>query len=202
MIVISAPSGTGKTTLVTRLLRTLPGLRFSVSHTTRSPRPAERDGREYYFVSRSAFERMVARGEFVEWAEIHGEYYGTSLAALQRARRANHDVLLDIDVQGHRQVRRRLPEAVSVFLLPPSFEELERRLRMRHSDAPESVERRLAAAKREIRRWCEYDFLVVNDTGAAATRALKAVVIAAGLRRTVQQDRARDIIKSFGGRVR
>ena len=199
MIVISAPSGTGKTTLVTRLLRSARSLRFSVSHTTRPPRPGERNGREYHFVARPVFARMIGRGEFVEWAEVHGELYGTSRAALRRAQGANHDALLDIDVQGHRQVRRRLPEAVSVFLLPPSFSELERRLRRRHSDAPETIERRLADARREIRRWREYDYLIVNDTVAEAGRALQAVVRAARLRRSVQQRRAREIVKSFGG---
>jgi len=199
VIVISAPSGTGKTTLVTRLLRSARSLRFSVSHTTRPPRPGERNGREYHFVARPVFARMIGRGEFVEWAEVHGELYGTSRAALRRAQGANHDALLDIDVQGHRQVRRRLPEAVSVFLLPPSFSELERRLRRRHSDAPETIERRLADARREIRRWREYDYLIVNDTVAEAGRALQAVVRAARLRRSVQQRRAREIVKSFGG---
>ena len=199
MIVISAPSGTGKTTLVTRLLRSARSLRFSVSHTTRPPRPGERNGREYHFVARPVFARMIGRGEFVEWAEVHGELYGTSRAALRRAQGANHDALLDIDVQGHRQVRRRVPEAVSVFLLPPSFSELERRLRRRHSDAPETIERRLADARREIRRWREYDYLIVNDTVAEAGRALQAVVRAARLRRSVQQRRAREIVKSFGG---
>lgn len=196
---ISAPSGTGKTTLVTRLLRAVPRLRFSVSHTTRPPRRGERNGREYYFVARREFERMAARGDFVEWAEVYGNLYGTSWTALRRAQRAGHDVLLDIDVQGHRQVRKRLPEAVSIFLLPPSYDELERRLRRRHSDAPENIERRLADARREVRRWREYDFLVVNDAIVAADSALKIVVSAAGLRRTVQQDRAREIVKSFGG---
>lgn len=199
---ISAPSGAGKTTFVKRLLRSVSGLGFSVSHTTRAPRPGEEDGREYFFVSRPVFEQMVVRGEFVEWAEVYGQLYGTSWKSLRQAQAAGHDVLLDIDVQGHRQVRRRLPEAVSVFLLPPSFAELEKRLRRRQSveAAPTGeTEQRLAAARREIRRWREYDFLIVNDRIAAAGRALKAVVMAARYRRVVQEGRAREIVKTFGG---
>jgi guanylate kinase len=199
VIVISAPSGAGKTTLVTRLLRSLPGLCFSVSHTTRGPRSGEREGREYFFVSRRLFQGMVRRGEFVEWAEVHGHLYGTSWKALRRAQSDGHDVLLDIDVQGYRQVRRRLPEAVSVFVLPPSYEELERRLRRRHSDVPEEIARRLRDARREARRWREYDFLIVNDALESADRALLAVVMAARTRRVVQQQRAREIVNSFGG---
>jgi len=200
--VISAPSGAGKTTFVRRLLRSVPGLGFSVSHTTRRPRPGEKNGREYFFVSRPVFERMVAHGEFVEWAEVYGRFYGTSWKSLCEAQATGHDVLLDIDVQGHRQVRRRLPEAVSVFLLPPSFAELERRLRRRQSGAAApagETERRLAAARREIRHWREYDFLIVNDKIASADRALKAVVMAARSRRVIQEVRAREIVKTFGG---
>jgi len=203
--VISAPSGAGKTTFIKRLLRSLPGLRFSVSHTTRPPRPGERNGREYFFVSRPVFQRMVGRGEFVEWAEVHGKLYGTSWKSLRQAQTSGEDVLLDIDVQGHRQVRRQLPEAVSIFLLPPSFEELERRLRRRESGtaAPAAeTERRLANARREIRHWREYDFLIVNDKIAAADRSLRAVVTAARSRRVIQQDRAREIVKTFGGKTK
>jgi guanylate kinase len=185
--------------LVKRLLRSVPGLRFSVSHTTRPPRPGERNGQAYSFVSRRVFERMLARDRFVEWAEVHGNLYGTSWRALKRAQAAGHDVLLDIDVQGHRQVRRQMPEAVSVFLLPPSFRELARRLRRRHSDAPEVIAKRLADARREIRHWREYDFLVVNDVIARADQALRAVVVAARFRRLSQQDRVLQIVKTFGG---
>ena len=201
---ISAPSGAGKTTFIRRLLRSVPGLRFSVSHTTRPPRPGEKGGREYFFVSRQVFERMVARDEFVEWAEVHGQLYGTSWKSLRQAQAAGEDVVLDIDVQGHRQVHRRLPEAVSIFLLPPSFAELGRRLRRRQSGtAAPAVEtdRRLANARREIHRWREYDFLIVNDKIAAADQALKAVVRAARFRRVIQQGRAREIVKTFGGKV-
>jgi guanylate kinase len=199
VIVLSAPSGAGKTTFAKRLLRAVPGLRFSVSHTTRPARAGEQNGHEYFFVSRRVFRGMIARGEFLEWAEVYGNLYGTSWKALQQAQGAGYDVLLDIDVQGQRQVRRRLPEAVAIFLLPPSADELERRLRRRHQDTEEVITRRLAEARREVRRWKEYDFLIVNDKISSAERALKAVVTASRFRRGMQQDRARAIAKTFGG---
>jgi guanylate kinase len=199
VLVISAPSGAGKSTLVRRLLRSMHGLHFSVSHTTRAPRPGERRGREYFFVSRDEFERMLARDEFVEWAEVHGNLYGTSWQALRRAQARGSGVLLDIDVQGHRRVRQALPQAVSIFLLPPSFRELERRLRRRHSDAPQMIAKRLADARREIRHWREYDFLIVNDELDRAEGALRAVVTAAKFHRASQQERACEIVNTFGG---
>jgi guanylate kinase len=174
-------------------------LRFSVSHTTRQARAGEQNGREYFFVSRRAFKSMIARGEFLEWAEVYGNLYGTSWQALREAQAAGYDVLLDIDVQGHRQVRRRIPEAVGIFLLPPSSDELERRLRHRHQDTDEVIERRLAEARCEVRCWKEYDFLIVNDKISAAEQSLKAVVIASRFRRAIQQDQARAIVKTFGG---
>jgi len=142
---------------------------------------------------------MVRRGEFVEWAEVHGQLYGTSWKALRQAQAAGFDVLLDIDVQGHSQVRQRLPEAVSIFVLPPSFQELERRLRKRHLDQPEEIERRLADARQEVKHWQEYDFLIVNDALASAGRALRSVVIGTRYRRLVQQEHACKIVKGFGG---
>ncbi len=199
IIVISAPSGAGKSTLVRRLLASTPRLGFSVSYTTRLPRAGEKNGREYFFVSRSRFERMVARKEFVEWAEVFGHFYGTARKQLRAAQRAGRDILLDIDVQGHQQVRRQLREAVSVFVLPPSYRELARRLRHRHSDAPEVIARRLKTARREIRRWPEYDYLVVNDRLPEALQALRAVVMVARLRRSNQAKRARAICTTFGG---
>ena len=198
IIVISAPSGAGKSTLVKRLLGSTPGLTFSISFTTRPPRLGEKNGREYFFVSPARFKRMVATGEFVEWADVFGHLYGTSWKQLRTAQEVGKDVLLDIDVQGHRQVRRRLPEAVSIFVLPSSFRELERRLRHRHSDAPEVIARRLATARKEIAHWREYDYLVVNDRLSSATQALRAVVMAARQRRENQQARVQEICKTFG----
>jgi guanylate kinase len=199
ILVISAPSGAGKSTLIKCLMAVSPGLCFSVSYTTRAPRTAEKHGRDYFFVSRKVFERMVARGEFVEWAEVYGHLYGTARKQLHAAQEAGHDILLDIDVQGHRQVRERLPEAVSVFILPPSFQELSRRLRDRHSDAPEEVERRLNTAREEIARWSEYDYLVVNDNLDDAAQALRAIVQGARFSRLNQAKRAEKILKTFGG---
>jgi guanylate kinase len=199
VIVISAPSGTGKSTVVKHLVASLAGLSFSVSHTTRTPRAEEQNGREYFFVSPARFKRMVAAGDFVEWADVHGNLYGTSWSELRKAREEGRDILLDIDVQGHCQVRRRLPDAVSIFLLPPSFQELARRLRRRHSDAPEVIESRLAAAQQELNHWPEYDYLVVNDRIPSAVRALKTVVLAARLCRQNQQGLVEDILRTFGG---
>jgi guanylate kinase len=199
IIVISAPSGSGKSTLVQRLLARVPGLRFSISYTTRPPRRGEKHGRDYFFVSRREFRRMIAARELVEWATVFGHLYGTSRRQLREAQEAGQDILLDIDVQGQRQVCRRLPEAVSIFALPPSFRELERRLRHRHSDTPEVITRRLNDARQEVRHWPEYDYLVVNDRLSKATRALQAIVEAACLRREVQRGRAKEIAKTFGG---
>ncbi len=180
-------------------MASVPGLRFSVSTTTRPRRPGEREGRDYVFVSRERFGRMIAASEFVEWADVFGNLYGTSWKQLREAQETGQDVLLDIDVQGHSQVRKQLPEAVSIFVVPPSFQVLERRLRRRHSDTPEVISRRLKEARREIRHWPEYDYLVVNDRLSTATRALQAVVQAARLRRQISQELAQKICRTFGG---
>ncbi len=199
VLIVSAPSGAGKSTLVKRLLASVPGLWFSVSYTTRPRRAGERNGKDYFFVSRDRFKKMIAGGEFVEWADVFGQLYGTAREQLEAARKAGRDILLDIDVQGHRQVRWKLPQAISIFVLPPSYHELERRLRHRHSDAPEVIERRLQTARQEIQHWREYDYLVVNDDLHAATLALKTVVLAARARREAQEPRVLKIAKTFGG---
>lgn len=199
IIVISAPSGTGKSTLVRRLVQADNNVRPSISYTTRPRRTGEKHGRDYFFVSPERFKQMVAAREFVEWAGVAGNFYGTSRKQLRAAQAAGKDLVLNIDVQGHRQLRRRLPEALSIFVLPPSLRELSRRLRDRHSDRPAVIRRRLALARREIKHWPEYDYLVVNDRLDAATRALQAIVRAAGWRRQSQDERARKICKTFGG---
>jgi guanylate kinase len=199
ILVISAPSGSGKSTLVRRLIASLPDLAFSVSHTTRPRREGEKDGRDYFFVTRKRFERMIAAGDFIEWAEVYGHLYGTSKGQIDRALKAGRDILLDIDVQGHQQARKRLPEALSVFVLPPSFRELKRRLTRRHSDSPQVIEGRLAAARQEISHWPDYDYLVVNDRLSQATQALRAIVRAGRFRRQNQAERAQEICKTFGG---
>jgi guanylate kinase len=199
IIVVSAPSGAGKTTLTKRLLASVPRLKFSVSHTTRPARRGEKNGRDYFFISLARFKRMIAREEFAEWADVFGHYYGTTWRQIRAAQKAGLDLLLDIDVQGHRKLKRELPEAVSIFILPPSYQALERRLRHRHMDTLEVVIRRLATSKKEITYWREYDYLIVNDRLGAATEALRAVVLTARFRRAVQEQRVESIFKSFGG---
>ncbi len=196
---ISAPSGAGKTTLIKRLRSLVRGLAFSVSYTTRPPRSGEQNGREYFFVSRREFKRRLGRKEFVEWAEVHGHYYGTSWQQLQEAQEAGQDVLLDIDVQGYKKLRRRLPETVSVFLLPPSFSDLEKRLRQRHKDAPEVIAKRLKTSRKEVAHWKEYNYLIVNDVRSVAAQSLRNIVVAARLRRECQERRVKEIYQTFVG---
>mgnify|MGYP001040436870 CR=1 FL=1 len=197
VIVVSAPSGAGKTTVVARVLRELGGIRFSVSHTTRAPRGAERDGVEYHFVDGAAFERLRSEGRLLEWAEVHGNLYGTAVEEIERASGAGVDILLDLDVQGAAQVRERIPEAVTVFVLPPSYEVLEGRLRGRGQDDEASIRRRLAAAGREIDAFEKYDYVIVNDDIEACVEELKSIVRAARCRVAVVSERARAIERTF-----
>jgi len=197
VIVVSAPSGAGKTTVLARVLRDLGGIRFSVSHTTRSPRGAERDGVEYHFVGRPAFERLLEEGSLLEWAEVHGNLYGTGLSEIERAKAAGVDILLDLDVQGAAQVRRRIPDAVTVFILPPSYDVLEARLRGRGQDDEATMRRRLAAAGREIDAFENYDYAIVNEDLDASVEELKSIVRAARCRVAVMTERARAIEKTF-----
>jgi guanylate kinase len=188
VFIISAPSGSGKTTLVTELRKALPGLDFSISYTTRRPRGSEQNGREYYFVSRDEFERMLAAGEFLEHAEVFGEYYGTARRFLQEARLRGHDLLLDIDVQGARQIRQRLPEALSIFILPPDKDALVSRL-LRRSQAEgvtsqDVIQRRIDTATKEIENYPDYDYILVNDRLEQSIDELKAIVLAERARRS------------------
>ncbi len=179
LLVLSAPSGCGKTTILKRVMADLPGLVFSVSHTTRPPRPGEEDGRDYHFVERAAFVAIRDRqpSGFLEWAEVHGNLYGTSLEEVQRLRDRGLDVVLDIDVQGAAQVRRE-QDPVTVFIAPPSLAELERRLRGRGTEAEETIALRLANARREIEAADDYQYLVVNDELDIAVDALRSIIIA------------------------
>ncbi|MCD6320319.1 MAG: guanylate kinase [Candidatus Desulfofervidaceae bacterium] len=178
IFVISAPSGTGKTTLTHLLLSCFPSLNFSISYTTRPPRPGEKDGVDYFFVSRRHFEQMISQGEMLEWAEVYGNYYGTSVRFLREKINAGKDILLDIDVQGARQVRRLFPQAVLIFIIPPSWEELEKRLKKRATDAPEEVKRRLTAAREEIKAAREFDYIVINESLDQALQELKGIILA------------------------
>ena len=181
VFIISAPSGSGKTTLVDALRQYVPNLDFSISYTTRAPRGSEQDGREYYFIPRAQFEEMIRRGDFLEYATVFGNYYGTARTALQDAARRGHDLLLDIDVQGERQVKRKAPEAVSIFVLPPSRAELESRLRKRSRSenvvSEEVIERRLAAARKEIENYPNYDYILINDRLEPSVDDLQAIVL-------------------------
>jgi len=181
LFIISAPSGSGKSTLVAHLRSLVEGLDFSVSYTTRPPRGSETDGREYHFTERDTFQRMVANGEFLEWAEVFGNYYGTALSALGHARAAGKDLLLDIDVQGAAQVIERLPEAVSIFILPPSPEVLEIRLRNRseaeHMTSEKVIECRLHQARSELKQVWDYKYALVNDVLDQATAEMRAIVL-------------------------
>ena len=182
LFIISAPSGSGKSTLVTETRRLTAGLDFSISYTTRRPRGSELDGREYHFTTREAFERMIAAGEFLEWAEVFGNYYGTAVAALDHARALGKDLILDIDVQGALQVMHKMPGAVSIFILPPSPEVLDRRLRNRSQAEgvadQEVITRRLAQARTELQRLGDYKYALVNDILDVAASELRAIVLA------------------------
>ena len=176
LFIVAAPSGAGKSTLVNALLAREPGIALSISHTTRAPRPGDADGVQYHFIDRATFEAMVARGDFLEHADVFGNYYGTSRGAVERVLKAGRDVLLEIDWQGAGQVRCAMPECVSIFILPPSRAELERRLRARATDSEATIEKRLAASREEIAHADEFDCIVVNDRFEDAVAALQAIV--------------------------
>ncbi|WP_297217938.1 guanylate kinase [uncultured Desulfovibrio sp.] len=187
-LVISAPSGAGKTTLIRRLREEFPHFAYSVSCTTRAPRDGEVDGQDYHFLSRERFETLRGQGYFAEWAEVHGNLYGTPLGPLREMLRQGRDVLFDIDVQGARQLKASLAEATFVFVLPPDMKELERRLRLRGQDTEETIARRLHNACQELREAPWYDFLVVNDDLDAAYARLRAAYVAGTLRPVYHPD--------------
>jgi guanylate kinase len=197
VFIISAPSGSGKTTLVSRLLASLPGLMFSVSYTTREPRGDEVDGHSYHFVSRQDFEAMAGRDEFLERAEVFGNYYGTHRGILEEAQALGKDLVLDIDVQGARQLRSRIPEAVSVFILAPSRQILEQRLRARGEDREEVIERRLRDAAEEIRDYNRYDYILINRDLDQSDATLSAIVRAELARRSRIEEQIRPILDTF-----
>lgn len=199
VLIVSGPSGSGKSTLVKKLLE-LPGTLWSVSYTTRPPRPAEIPGQWYNFTSEQEFLRMVERGEFLEHARVFGKYlYGTPRRWLEDARTKGLDLVLEIDVQGAEQVKQKLPEAVAIFILPPSRQELERRIRARGQDSEEEIKRRLERARQELARYREYEYVVVNDDLETAGREVQSIALAARFRTRQSEAKIRRILASFGG---
>ena len=195
LFIVSAPSGAGKTTLVGRLLQDDPLVRHSVSFTTRSPRPGEQDGREYNFIDVQRFLAMRERGEFAEWAEVHDNFYGTSRTWLEQRMQEGCDMMLEIDWQGAQQMRRQFPEAVSIFIVPPSIAELERRLRGRGADSEDVIARRVAGALGEMRHVAEFDFVIINNDLDIALGELKAAVCASRLRFPRQRARHPEVFR-------
>ncbi|HKB81903.1 MAG TPA: guanylate kinase [Burkholderiales bacterium] len=197
IFIVCAPSGAGKTSLVAELLRRDHSTRLSVSHTTRAPRPGEQNGRDYHFVSRAAFEAMIGRGEFLESAEVHGNLYGTSQSWIDEQRARDVDIVLEIDWQGAQQVRRLIPEAVGIFILPPSPATLRRRLIDRGQDSDAVIERRLQAARGEIAHLAEFDYVMINNNFDDAVEDLVSIVRATRLRLASQVSRHSDLINSL-----
>lgn len=197
LFIVSAPSGAGKTTLVERLVGQVPGLRMSRSYTSRAAREGELDGVDYNFVTKARFESMVAAGAFLEWAEVFGNLYGTSAEDTERALEAGDDLVLVIDVQGARQVRSRGLDTTTLFVMPPSFDVLERRLRARSKDSGDSIERRLQIARSEVSSFREYQFIVVNDEITAAVDRLRSIVLSTRSVLTRMTPQAEHIVRTF-----
>jgi guanylate kinase len=197
VFIISAPSGSGKSTLVQRLLKEAPALTFSVSYTTRKPRGLEKEGESYHFISREEFEGRVARGEFLEYAEVFGNYYGTHRSTFEQAAQQGRDLVLDIDVQGARQLKVAIPEAISIFVLPPSREVLEQRLRARSQDSEEVIQRRLMGAAEEVRNYTQYDYVLINREIEESAARLASIVRAERLRKARMEEEVGPILESF-----
>ena len=197
LLVITAPSGAGKSTLVKRLRASLDEIAFSISYTTRSPRIGEKNGREYFFVSTSDFEKMQAEDQFLEWAKVHSNYYGTHRTTVEQALVAGKDLILDIDVQGAEQIKRAMPQAVLIFIMPPSFEALSERLHTRNLDATEVIERRLKEASFEVARYLEFDYVIINDELEQATEYLIAIAKAERLKPQRIGNKLKSILNSF-----
>lgn len=197
LIIITSPSGGGKGTLITELMKRGVGIGYSVSYTTREMRPGEADGTDYSFISAEEFEKRIADGEFLEYAKVHDNYYGTSKTRVQRLIAEGVDVILEIDVQGAADVLKTLPDAVSIFILPPSFEALAQRLRARNTEKPEQLKLRLRNSFEEVRRFDEFEYVVINDNIADAVRRLESIIVGERQRRTRQTEAIKDILDSF-----
>lgn len=189
LYIVAAPSGAGKSSIVNAVLARDPGIRLSISFTSRAPRPGERHAEHYNFVSAAEFEAMVAAGDFFEYARVHGDWKGTARQSVEPALAAGHDVLLEIDWQGARQVRQKVPDAVSVFILPPSRAALEDRMRKRGQDSEEVIQRRLAAAREEMSHYAEFDYVIVNEVFDTAVAEMCSIFTASRLRREAQATR-------------
>ena len=197
VFIISAPSGSGKSTLVHRLMQTVPNLAFSISYTTRQPRASEVNGADYVFIAREEFEARLAKAEFLEYAEVFGNYYGTHRSTFEQAAHKGHDLVLDIDVQGARQLKVAIPEAISIFVLPPSRAVLEQRLRARSQDSEEVIQRRLKGAAEEVRNYTQYDYVLVNREIEEASRRLASIVQAERMRKARMEEEVGPILDSF-----
>jgi guanylate kinase len=202
VFIISAPSGSGKSTLVARLLNEVNGLAFSVSYTTRPRRGNEIEGHDYHFIDRAEFKGCVEQHEFLEYAEVFGNYYGTHVSALEQARAVGRDLVLDIDVQGAAQLKKRIPDAVTIFVLAPSRETLEQRLRARSQDSDEVIRRRLADAANEIRNYRLYDYVLINEDLGVAAETLMSIVRAERVRRVRVEEKIQPILATFGQTVK
>jgi guanylate kinase len=200
VFVVSAPSGAGKSTLVKGLLQLVSNLTFSISYTTRAPRGQELDGKEYYFVDRMVFEKMVEEDKFVEYAKVFDHYYGTASASVEEVVGMGKDILLDIDTAGAAQVRKKISDVVSIFIMPPSYEVLQDRLEQRKQDNPKTIQKRLQwAAEKEIYQYENYDYVVINDDFSQAMESMRSIVLAERCRKGRMTHRIQSIIKTFGG---
>ncbi|HYL99806.1 MAG TPA: guanylate kinase [Blastocatellia bacterium] len=199
LIVVSAPSGAGKSTIIETVLPRIERLRFSVSYTTRSARLTEVEGEDYHFVSESEFTAMINRGEFAEWAKVHGNLYGTALSSIDDALANGDDIILDIDVQGADQIRRRVTDSFTVFVLPPSIQALEARLSKRNQNTSDDFQFRIANAAREVLRYEQFDYVIINDDLELAARTLEGIIRAERHRPSRMKARAQEIIETFGG---
>jgi guanylate kinase len=197
LIIVSSPSGGGKGTLIRRVLKTVPNVGYSVSFTTRPAREGEMDGRDYFFISQEGFREMIARGEFLEWAHVHAHLYGTGRAQVEKELKERRDIILEIDVQGAESVRRVVPGAVGVFILPPSFEILRERLVARGSERASELSLRLKNSRSEVERYREFDYVIINDDAESAAAQLAAVIYAERARRERQRQAAEEILNSF-----
>jgi guanylate kinase len=197
LFIVSAPSGAGKTSLVNALLERNRDIDLSISYTSRAPRPGEVDGRDYHFVSRETFLDMIQRGDFLESAEVYGNLYGTSQSWIEKEIGSGRDILLEIDWQGAAQVRRVFPQSIGIFILPPSLQALEDRLKGRKQDSAEVIARRIAAAREDVAHVAEFDYVIINDKLDVALRQLEAVIVASALRGDRQLDRQQDLINQL-----